>query len=124
MRLLQLAILMSLIHFLAACAGSSLSSADCTSETNPFVGKYRGEEALEGGTFPITITINCAGKVRVIDIDGRIASGDLESTKFVATRGGNAPQVFAGEISGTQITGTTTDNPFLGPGTFSATLNP
>lgn len=126
MRLLKLVILLSLILFLIACAvdGSSLSSADCTNEANPFVGRYTGEEVLQGGTYPITVKINCAGKVRLVDIDGRIASGNLKGATFVARRGGNAPQVFAGEISGNQITGTTTDNPFLGPGTFSATRRP
>lgn len=119
MRPLNLVLLLSLTLFLIACGDDSSSLPP-----DPSTRTYLGEEVLAGGTFPITITINDAGNVRVIDVDGLVAVGNLEGENFVATRGGNAPQVFTGIVSGEQITGTTTGNPFLGKGTFSATLRP
>jgi hypothetical protein len=55
-----------------------------------------------------------------MDVDPRIASGYLLDTSFVAKRGGSAPQVIDGVVSEQMITGTTTDNPFLDSGNFSA----
>jgi hypothetical protein len=105
---------------LSACVSGEPAPVIDTAAVAPHVGKYKGKEILEGGTFSITINILESGAVKVIDVDGRIASGYLIATRFVAKRG--APrQVFNGELSGDSITGTTTDNPYLGPGTFSAT---
>ncbi len=113
-------IITSWILLLSACASGEPAPVIDTAAVAPHVGKYKGMEILEGGTFPITIKILESGVVKVIDIDGRVASGYLIGTSFVARRG--APrQVFNGELSGDSITGTTTDNPYLGPGTFSAT---
>ena len=103
-----------------ACANSEPVPVIDTAAVAPYVGIYNGSEILEGGTFPITIKILDSGKVNVIDVDGRIASGYLLDTRFVAKRSGVARQVFNGEVKGSEITGTTTDNPFLGSGTFSA----
>ena len=109
----------SWILLLTACASGEPAPVIDTAAVAPHIGKYKGMEILEGDTFPITIKILESGVVKVIDVDGRIASGYLIGTTFSAERGG-PKQVFNGELSGDSITGTTTDNPYLGPGTFSA----
>lgn len=114
------AVIASAMLLLGACANSEPVPVIDTAAVAPYVGNYKGSEILEGGTFPITIKILDSGKVKVIDVDGRIASGYLLDTQFVAKRGGAARQVFYGEVKGSKITGTTTDNPYLGSGTFSA----
>ena len=110
---------------LFACSTGKSVESGSTVSNSPYAGKYIGEEILEGksvagGKFRLRININERGKVSVIDIDNRIATGYLEGSKFVAKRGGEAPQVFTGQIEGDKITGITTDNPYLGSGTFSA----
>jgi hypothetical protein len=105
---------------IGACANSGPVPVIDTAKVAPYVGNYVGTEILEGGNFRITIEIQESGKVRVRDIDGRIATGYLLDTRFVAKRGGATRQIFSGEVNGNKITGLTTENVFLGPGTFSA----
>ena len=109
-----------IITLFSACASVPPGSE------NPYAGRYVGVEVLEGGTnpggtFPLRINISDSGRVTVIDEDDIRAHGKMEGNKFVASRP-SPKQVFFGEIVGNKITGTTKDNPFMGPGTFEATL--
>ena len=91
---------------------------------NPYQGTYVGTETLEGGShvdagdYPLTIYINAEGKIRIVDVDSRSASGQMEGNKFHVERL-QAYQIFDGVVKDKAITGVTTENEYTGDGTFS-----
>lgn len=113
---IKMGILISTLLILSACAGS-----EYLGPPNPYQGTYVGTEILEGGTFPLKIFVDSSGGVRIVDDDGISVSGKLEGARFYIKRG-SPRQIFEGSVSGKTISGVTSENPYLGGGTFSVTL--
>jgi len=121
MRKSPLWISMAVMILLSACVDTGSNRASNTDRpANPYAGSYKGSEALEGGTFPIWIIIDAAGKIRITDVDNITGSGEMDGDRFITKR--PVPyQVFEGTVSGTKITGKTHGNSAFGAGTFFAT---
>jgi len=114
--------LSSLLIILIGCAEPKF-----TGTPNPYQGTYVGTESLNGGShltvgdYQLTIYIDVRGQIRIVDVDGITAYGELEGNSFLVVRG-SPRQVFDGKITNKTISGVTTENTFTGDGTFSLTL--
>lgn len=110
------------IIFLASCA-----EPDYSGPPNPYQGTYIGTETLVGGStvlagdYPLKTYINARGRIRIVDVDGVSAHGNMEGNSFYVVRS-TPRQVFDGTIENGTITGVTTENRYTGDGTFTLKL--
>ena len=77
------------------------------------------------GTYPLTFIVDVSGNIQIIDIDRISAYGELKENSFSVLR--HQPrQLFEGAISNGVISGTTSQNRFVGSvgsGTFQRSCN-